>query len=404
MAFGHYRVQFLHISDLHAKGPAEKEPWRRRRVLGKAWQWNLEAILEEEGPVDFVFFTGDAAQSGKPGEYAEVTDFLQALREELHVAPDRVFTVPGNHDIDRSVREDVWKSMRMHLAGMNDFLNVSSWINGIGRTPSAFEDVWRERILERERGYRQWVSEGLKRPELAPPGLGYRVTETIPGTDFPVHIIGLDTAWLCGDNADPGRLLLTENQIGRLATDKKGDPLPGLRIALQHHPLHELADGRDVKRMLSDHVDLVLRGHLHGTEASEWIDPDRRLRELAVGSLYEGGLADTYGNSCQFVRLEIDSKGRPVEAAIRFRTFSPRGGHWFDDNSLYRESANRLLSACQVDDAEPAHPEKDVHSHPRPTFVRATMNQTIGRKPCAPFVDGRWPDFSVDAAHDRYCG
>ena len=228
MAFGHYRVQFLHISDLHAKGPAEKEPWRRRRVLGKAWQWNLEAILEEEGPVDFVFFTGDAAQSGKPGEYAEVTDFLQALREELHVAPDRVFTVPGNHDIDRTVREDVWKSMRMHLAGVNDFLNVSRWINGIGRTPSAFEDVWRERILERERGYRQWVSEGLKRPELAPPGLGYRVPVTIPGTDFPVHIIGLDTAWLCGDNSDPGRLLLTENQIGRLATDEKGDSLPGL--------------------------------------------------------------------------------------------------------------------------------------------------------------------------------
>jgi len=57
-----------------------------------------------------------------------------------------------------------------------------------------------------------------------------------------------------------------------------------------------------------------------------------------VGSLYEGGLADTYGNSCQFVRLELDSSGRPIEAVVRFRSFSPRGGHWFDDNSLYRES------------------------------------------------------------------
>jgi hypothetical protein len=36
MAYGQYRLQFLHISDLHAKGPLEKEPWRRRRVLGDA--------------------------------------------------------------------------------------------------------------------------------------------------------------------------------------------------------------------------------------------------------------------------------------------------------------------------------------------------------------------------------
>ena len=77
MAQGQYRLQFLHISDLHAKGPDEREPWRRRRVLGDAWLRNLETLIEEEGPVQFVFFTGDAAQSGKPEEYAEVTDFFR---------------------------------------------------------------------------------------------------------------------------------------------------------------------------------------------------------------------------------------------------------------------------------------------------------------------------------------
>jgi hypothetical protein len=102
--------------------------------------------------------------------------------------------------------------------------------------------------------------------------------------------------------------------------------------------LHELADGTSARRLLSEHSDLVLRGHLHQTEVVEWIDPDRRLRELAAGSLYDGGLADTYGNSCQFVRLELDSDLRPIEALVRFRSFSPKGGHWFDDNSLYRES------------------------------------------------------------------
>ena len=112
--------------------------------------------------------------------------------------------------------------------------------------------------------------------------------------------------------------------MGRHLSDGRGDPLPGLRIVLMHHPLPELADGASARRLLSDRADLVLRGHLHQTEVVEWIDPDRRLRELASGSLYEGGLADTFGNSCQFVRLDLDSNLRPIEALVRVRSFSPQ--------------------------------------------------------------------------------
>jgi predicted phosphodiesterase len=337
MAYGQYRLQFLHISDLHAKGPREKEPWRRRRVLGDAWLRNLETLIEEEGPVQFVFFTGDAAQSGKPEEYAEVTDFFRALCAELDLGINRLFVVPGNHDITRDVRTDAWASARMRLAATSDLLGVSRWMNGISSGPPlGFEDSWKSAILERQCAYRAWVTDDLRRAE--PAGLGYRSSVELPGWGHPIHIVGLDSAWLCGDDADAGRLLLTENQVGRHLTAANGDPLPGLRIVLMHHPLHELADGIHARRLLADYADLVLRGHLHQTQVVEWIDPDSRLRELASGSLYEGGLADTYGNSCQLVRLELDSELRPIEAMVRFRSFSPRGGHWFDDNSLYRES------------------------------------------------------------------
>lgn len=339
MAYGQYRLQFLHISDLHAKGPQEKEPWRRRRVLGDAWRRNLETLLEEEGAIHFIFFTGDAAQSGKSKEYDEVTDFFRALCGDLGIGLDRLFVVPGNHDISRDVEKSAWESMRMRLAATNGLLAVSRWMNGIStRAPLGFEEAWKAAILEREDGYRTWVRDSLERAELAPEGLGYRSPVLLPGWEIPIHIVGLDTAWLCGDDADATHLLVTENQLGIHLTDANGDALPGLRICLMHHPWHELADRSSTKRLLSEYTDVVLRGHLHQTEVTEWIDPDRRLRELASGSLYEGGLADTYGNSCQFVRLELDSEGRPIEALVRFRSFSPRGGFWFDDNSLYRDS------------------------------------------------------------------
>jgi hypothetical protein len=375
MAYGQYRLQFLHISDLHAKGSREKEPWRRRRVLGDPWRRNLETLLEEEGLIHFVLFTGDAAQSGRPDEYAEVTDFFQALCAELDLGLDRLFVVPGNPDIDRDVQKGVWESVRMRLASSNDLLGVSRWINGIGPAPAGFEDAWKSAILERQDGYRAWVRDELHRPQLAVDGLGYRESVNLAGWAFPVHIVGLDTAWLCGDDADAGRLLLTENQLGRLLTDEKGNPLVGLRIVLTHHPLHDLADGASARRLLSEHADLTLRGHLHQTEVVEWIDPDRRLRELAAGSLYDGGLADTYGNSCQFVRLELDSDLRPIEALVRFRSFSPKGGHWFDDNSLYRESKEGRITWTFGASALPKKPNPFSPWTPRPEhcFGRAGL-------------------------------
>src|SRR5436190_14613080 len=99
MAYGAYRLQFLHISDLHSKGPRESEP-RRRRLLGTAWQRNLETLLEEEGRIDLVFFTGDVADWGKADEYAAVTDFFADLCDELQIG------------IERSVEAGVWASMR----------------------------------------------------------------------------------------------------------------------------------------------------------------------------------------------------------------------------------------------------------------------------------------------------
>lgn len=355
MADGHYRLRFLHISDLHVRGAHDKEPWRTRRVLGRAWIRNLETLVLEEGPLDFVFFTGDAANRGKAEEYGEVTDFFQALREEIGLAADRVFVIPGNHDIDRSVREDAWRAMRMQLAATHDLLAVSRWMNGIGGPPPGFKDDWAPGILTRQKAYRQWVSEGLGRPELAPAGLGYRVTVNLPGWAVPVHVFGLDTSWLCGDEADAGKLLLTENQLMRHATDSKGSPLPGLRIALMHHPFHELGDGPACRRLVREGTaDLVLRGHLHQPEATE------QKGELAAGCLYEGERADKYPNSCNFVRMELDSGGRPIEATVRFRTFSITAGHWYDDSSLYPEAkAGRMRWEFG---AKPAHAKPNPYS------------------------------------------
>ncbi len=351
-----WQVRILHISDLHERGPREGESFRRRRVLGEAWKKNLDALLED-GAIDLVCFTGDIADWGRPEEYGPATDFIEALLRQLSLPIECLFLVPGNHDIDRTKGENAWAELR----GGKDSegkerkgklsrvprLELSRWMAG-GAPPLGLEGVSREELLSRQRAYREWVGTRLGRKELVPgakalhPFLGYRQTLRLPGRPFDLHLVGLDSAWLAGDDHDNGKLLLTTDQVGRLTTDK-GEPLPGFRLALVHHPLSDLADRDDCQRLLADHVDLLLRGHLHDEALDTWEDPDRTSRQLAAGCLYEGHHADEWPNACHVITATLDARGRPLRYDVRFRSWSRRG-HWHDDNSLYQGTRDGRLT------------------------------------------------------------
>lgn len=353
--------RILHISDLHARGNRESEAWRRRRVLGDNFWRNLDE-LQQDGNLDIVCFTGDLADWGQSDEYESAGTLLTELLARLSIPKKRLFLVPGNHDIARSVARDVWSRARQELLRPDAQTAASRWLAG-RPAPHGLSDEVRDAILQRQRAYRAFLSSfGLaaQQPESSTHGrLGYRITLQLPSKPFDIHIIGLDSAWLSGDDSDPGKLLLTEDQVMRLCTDAAGDPLSGVRIALIHHPLTDLADGAHCRRLLAAHTDLLLRGHLHSTESESWADPDSRLIQLAAGCLYEGHSGDTHPNACQTISIDVDEHGSPLRYDLRLRAFSPRGGHWHDDNSLYRAAKDGRLSLGSdgrvIDNAEPRH-------------------------------------------------
>lgn len=349
-----YRLRILHISDLHLKGGAEREAWRRVRVLGdRAWADNLTAIADE-GPIDLVCFTGDVAFSGKADQYGQAADFFGAILARFGLDWERFFVVPGNHDVDRDIEKPAWKRLRGSLIKTYPE-TVSSWIRG--ENPPGFRKTDREALLSRQACYREWLK-SVERAVLLPDGklhptLGYRVGWRPDDWPFEIHIIGLDSAWLAGDDDDAGKLRLTDGQVGAMTTEPTGNSLAGFRIALVHHPLDDLADGAECRRLLADRVDLLLRGHLHEPEPSLWADPDRELRQIAAGCLYE---YDKYPNACHVLDIELNEMGRPLRYNFRFRGWSSRGGFWFDDPSLYKEATGGRLTVRLV----PEPPDESV--------------------------------------------
>ncbi|MCX6626855.1 MAG: metallophosphoesterase [Candidatus Solibacter sp.] len=333
----------LHFSDLHSRAARETETWRRRRVLGEAWERNVDA-LTEDGPVDLVFFTGDAADWGLPEEFEAASEFFLSALEKLKVPRERFFIIPGNHDVRRDVELPAWQRMRALFAASNDTLDIARWAAG-GKPPFGAEADLLDRVLGRLQPYSEWVATSLQRPELAPRkgSLGFH-SELDLGLAYPVHVIGLNTAWMCGDDSDSGRLWALDDQLMRLVSDPQGGPLQGLRILLMHHPFDQLADGAECRALLAGRVDLVLRGHLHKEEVGTWSDPGNTIRQLAAGCLYESWRADYWPNSCHLLNIESNPAGQPHRINLRFRAFSPRSGHWYDDDSLYSETRNGRLT------------------------------------------------------------
>ena len=386
-------LRVLHLSDLHERvavdppakdgEPAKADPRklkirlgraRRYRVLGPALEERLREIVKE-GPPDLLVFTGDLADWGLHEEYLEAEKRLNDVRVLLGLGWDRVFLVPGNHDVQRAVERDTWEAMRAFAAVHGNQPRLNDWLAGLP-APQGAPVNGLDSAAKRQSGYRALLQR-IKRPELLPgsadghPLLGYRQTLTLPNLP-PVNIIGLDTAWLAGDDHDKGKLLLTEHQVLLNATDHDGAPLSGLRLALMHHPLSDLGD-HDARRLLADHVDIVLHGHQHRPVSQEDKDPDRALRTLAAGSLYEGDEEDKWVNSFHVLDIEMNAEGRPLRYVVQFYAWSVEGGHWHEHSALYKNApGGRLIWETPLGLAQP----RPVIAAPMPV---AALDKFVGR-------------------------
>ena len=108
-----HTLTLLHISDLHFR-TSDKSEWRRQRVLGEAWDRNIDSLLKD-GRFDLVCFTGDVAFAGKLVEYDQATSFFDELLKRLGLGLERLFVIPGNHDIDRDTCRSAWERLRANL-------------------------------------------------------------------------------------------------------------------------------------------------------------------------------------------------------------------------------------------------------------------------------------------------
>ncbi len=106
-------IRWLHISDLHL-GDNDMSSSQMRKKL-------ISFIREAGQPIDYIFLTGDIKTAGPnfTGFTDAMATYLKGLCVSCGIGTDRLFIVPGNHDVNRDLpeRDDAIKRVRFGWNG-----------------------------------------------------------------------------------------------------------------------------------------------------------------------------------------------------------------------------------------------------------------------------------------------
>lgn len=268
-------ICWLHISDIHM---CARDAWSQDVVL-KATCQHIARQHAEGNAADFILATGDLAFSGKGEEYALAALFFDALSAAASVPKERVFVIPGNHDIDRDRQNLSFQGARAYLLDQN---RIDALLAG-------GEDL--ETLLKRQESYRHFHNlyfSGQNRSWTGD-GLGYVARLTIE--DVRLAILGLDSAWLAnGGLDDHGKLVIGERQvINAIKLAQECNDPPHIIGGMAHHPFHLLQDfdRRPVQSRIERACHFFHCGHLHEPEVRTAGLSATGCLSLAAGASFE---------------------------------------------------------------------------------------------------------------------
>lgn len=266
-------ICWLHISDIHMR---VSDAWSQDVVL-KAMCDDIARQRKNGVSPDFILATGDLAFSGNAEEYKLVASFFNAVSGASGVPKDRIFCIPGNHDIDRG-------RQKMCFVGVRHFAQSQNQVDDF---LSSREDLGT--LLKREQNYRNFQSSYLTEQsrKQTEDGLGY--VSFLEIEKVCLAVVGLDSAWLAeGGMEDYGKLLIGERQvINALQIANQG--APHVIITMAHHPFQLLQDfdRRPVQNRIEQSCHFFQCGHLHEPEARAAGLNASGCLTLSAGAAYE---------------------------------------------------------------------------------------------------------------------
>ncbi|MBL7064922.1 MAG: metallophosphoesterase, partial [Anaerolineae bacterium] len=327
-------LTWLHFSDWHQRG----EDFDRRVVRDALIQDIREraCISPDLAQVDFIVFSGDVAYAGKAKEYSTAIEHLFApVLEAAGLSHNRLFIVPGNHDLDRDAFKYLFGALKQPLTSNSE---VQEWFTD----PEGITN-----LLRPFKEYDNFIAEHVDQSQTA-----YAYLRQFKAGGKCIALIGLNSALLSGRHNEvrDGRevinddryLILGEPQIYDLLHNEdfcKAD----VRIAVMHHPFDWLIKfDRDlVCDRLREACHFVLQGHEHQPRVNIELGPGGDCVIIPAGPSYDRREPEISrcANAYNYVHLDfVTGKGR-----VYLRRYEDRQG-WIKDTATTGDESPGLYT------------------------------------------------------------
>lgn len=250
MAISKTPVRWVHISDFHVGRDDYGE-----LILFTCLLDDIKKRVDANICPDMVFITGDLAYSGTQQQYTNLfLDFYIPLWEILsnywkEPAENRIFIVPGNHDVDQNKA----RAVKTHgvLKEVVTFLDPT--VAGLTERSPLFPrfDAFIHNEKSCKPGEEHWMSskDGF-------------LTRIIDINGWSIGILLINTAWLSNEkddrhNLSPGIQILKSGLLNISGAD--------LQIVVGHHPVDWFIDSEvlPIRALFAKNKVIYLHGHLH---------------------------------------------------------------------------------------------------------------------------------------------
>ena len=287
----------LHISDIHFRSPDCEDPdldpdrpYRTRLVQDARTRTDIL------GPVGAILASGDIAFHGFTQEYVVAFDWLKELADACGCHLERVFVIPGNHDVDRSV------------------------ITSLPATRNTQQAIKQAPHDQRERELRTQFRDPDTGPALFAPLAAYNdFAKRFNCQVYPperlywkqdleleqsvnLRIYGLTSTLLSGANGEDD----TRDSLYLSPLQTVLDPIDNVvNLVMSHHPPDWFLDQDDVNDAICARSAIHLFGHKHRQRVTQELNYIRFSAGAVNPDRYEAGWRPGYN----LIRLEVAGEG-----------------------------------------------------------------------------------------------
>jgi calcineurin-like phosphoesterase family protein len=299
----------LHISDIHFKSPEcldqrmDPDSSIRTRMMR-----DLVAQVQKLGNVGVILIGGDVAFKAAPDEYRAARDWVHQLCEISGCPKERVFVVPGNHDVDRSI-----------IKGSVQIQNVQ---HAIASTALANRE-WKlkQQLWDQTTGQLLFQAHAAYNDFAAPFGCQIWPAKPFWHQDIPLQdgvnlrLYGLTSTLLSGREGNDDK----ERDLYLSPLQTVLDPAPNtLNLVLCHHPVDWLDDGEAVDDALVARAAFHVFGHKH----KQRLVMDPSYVRFAAAAVNPSRNEQPYNPGYNLIRLAVEGNG--LERRVKVEVYQRR--------------------------------------------------------------------------------